>query len=247
MNNLYAKRLLIFFGGIIAVSIFIYANISNQIYLYAWERPEDLSFLGKNSDLGVVFYSGGIVIDRAGVKITPRVSSLKIPSGVESFPLIRVDNLSGSVAALESAGNGISSFISDLCRDYKKCQIDFEARPSEYEFYKGLLATVAKNIPKTRIAITGLASWCVGTAWFDQSPIDGVTPMLYRMGPTSRSFKGGATSKSLISNSLCYDSVALSVDELDLDLKKLKNKDIYFFNPKPWTESDYNKIRNLLK
>ena len=216
----------------------------NKTYLYAWERPEDFSFLNKNSNTGVVFYAGGIAVDENGLKINVRKNSINIPNGINSFPLIRIDNFS-KIAALESSGDAISNFIVGVCSGHEKCQLDFEAKVSEYGFYQKLLVTVAKDMPKTKISITGLASWCSKLAWFDQGPISGVTPMLYRLGPSSKAIKGGSM---IMANRLCRDSVALSMDELDIDFKKhVRDKDVYIFNPNSWTSSDYEKVVELLK
>lgn len=215
-----------------------------ETYLYAWERPEDFSFLEKDSNVTVVFYVGGISITDNGLKITKRGNVLNIPDGIDSFPFIRIDNFS-KIAALESSRNAISNFIVSVCSGHEKCQLDFEAKVSEYEFYQKLLVTVAKDMPKTKISITGLASWCSRSAWFDQGPISAVVPMLYRLGPSSRAIKGGSM---IMANRLCEDSVALSMDELDINFKKyVRGKDVYIFNPNSWTSSDYEKVVELLK
>ena len=210
----------------------------NKIYLYAWERPEDFSFLNERSDTTVVFYAGDVVIKDKKVFTTIRRNRLTIPDGIRHFPLVRIDSFE-SPNILMSNIETISDFIVKICVGFKECQIDFEARTSEYEFYKALLNGIKDALPDRNISITALASWCSGDMLDDLS-IKTAVPMLYRLGRDNKNIKNGSVGKWFLSNSKCSDSIALSVDELDFDPRRyMRGKSVYLFNPEPWTEDLY--------
>ena len=75
--------------------------------------------------------------------------------------------------------------IAELARNetVAAIQIDFDARSSEREFYRDLLADLRRELPpRVRLSITALASWCMGDNWLTGLPIDEAVPMLFRMG-----------------------------------------------------------------
>lgn len=234
-------------GGIIAAAIFVLGTFSSkQVYLYAWERPEDFSFLKNSSNTSVVFYSGDIVIKNKRALINFRRNPLSIPDGIRSFPLIRIDSFD-SPNNFESNLSLMSDFIVKICKSHHECHIDFEARTSEYPLYAELLKNVSSQLPDTKILITALASWCSGQSWFDDANFEAAIPMFYRMGKDSLAIKKGSVGSWFLSNPKCSDNIALSTDELDFNPRKyMRGRSVYLFNPAPWTEESYKNAISYL-
>ena len=61
-----------------------------MVMLWAWERPENFSFL-KQDEAGVVVLAGTIVLRGDVVEVRPRMQPVVIPAGVAAFPVIRIE------------------------------------------------------------------------------------------------------------------------------------------------------------
>lgn len=62
-------------------------------------------------------------------------------------------------------------------------QLDLEAKPSQRDFYRALVARVRAELPpQVRLSVTALAWWCRAPAWLDGLAADEVVPMFFRMG-----------------------------------------------------------------
>lgn len=130
-------------------------------------------------------------------------------------------------------------------------QIDFDATVSERAFYSALLTGVrAKLPPSFPLSITALASWCIGDPWLEQLPpgtIDEAVPMLFRMGPDTANVAKFLHSGNEFAVPACQTSLGVSTDEplsralLDSEfvprISATRNKRIYIFAPRAWTQS----------
>lgn len=241
----------VFFAILLSIlfALLAYFFHSRQsIYIYAWERPENLSFLDsiEHKKTTVVYYAGDIVIDHGRANISPRRNSLIIPEDINKIPLIRIDNFN-NLSALHENSKNIVDFIANTCRDVSECQLDFDAKKSEYIEYAEILTTIKQRLPKIKITITALASWCGKNSWLEKMLIDDAVPMLYRMG-NSPSIKNLLNDGGITSYAKCGHSVALSTDELNFKFKQYLNRhNIYLFNPDSWTEENYMKVKDKLK
>ncbi|MDO8467321.1 MAG: hypothetical protein Q7S83_04270 [bacterium] len=235
----------IFIGGVLAINILIVLS-NKSIYLYAWERPEDFSFLKNSSNTSVVFYAGDVVIKNKRALINFRRNPLSIPDDIQSFPLIRIDSFD-SPNNFESNLSLMSDFIVKICKSYRECHIDFEARTSEYSPYSELLKIVDSELPNTKILITALASWCSDQSWFDDANFEAAIPMFYRMGKDSLAIKKGSVGSWFLSNPKCSDNIALSTDELDFNPRRyMRGRSVYLFNPNQWTAESYKNVISYL-
>src|SRR3989338_408125 len=242
----YYHFLVVIISTVIVLTGWLILHDRNEIYLYAWERPESFSFLGKNSNVTVVFYAGDVVTKDGKATVTPRRNSLFIPTGIKSFPLIRIDSFD-SPSNLVANIDKISDFIVNICEPYEEGQLDFEARTSEYDFYLGLMDKIRAALPDKKVSVTALASWCSGKGLLDDLYTQVAVPMLYRMGRDGTAIKNGEVGYWFLSNSKCNDSIALSIDELDFDHSRYSNgKSIHFFNPRPLNEDSYKKALSHL-
>ncbi len=246
INNKHIYGGFFIIGGIIAaIFLIVQAKTSQPIYLYAWERPEDFSFLDKNQNTNIVFYAGDIVIKNNKIITSLRRNKMIIPDGIKEIPLIRIDSFESPNVLIDNTDR-TSDFIIKICSGFDECQIDFEARTSEYAFYSALLDKVRESLPNKNIVITSLASWCSGDL-LNSFPVNNAVPMLYRMGKDGKDIKSGTVGNWFLSNPKCSDSIALSVDELDFNPRQyMRGKSVYLFNPEPWTRDSYKETLSYL-
>ncbi len=143
--------------------------------------------------------------------------------------------------------------ISDVASlpNVRAVQIDFDATVSERDFYSALLSDVHKKLsPSLPLSITALASWCIGDPWLEHLPpgtIDEAVPMLFRMGPDTANVAKFLHSGSDFLVPACQTSLGLTTDEplsralLNTDfvprISVTRNKRIYIFAPRAWTQA----------
>jgi hypothetical protein len=139
-------------------------------------------------------------------------------------------------------------------------QIDFDTTLSEREFYAALLSDVRSKLPASMpLSITALASWCIGDPWIERLPlgtIDEAVPMLFRMGPDAADATSFLHSSNEFPVPACQNSLGLSTDEsfslsiLNGSLSTTspsRDKRIYIFSPRPWTQSSAESILKELQ
>lgn len=235
----------------VAALLFYNNQQRNSIYVWTWERPEDLRFLEDNADkITIVYYAGDVVMRNGVMDIHPRRNKLLLPSGVRAMPLIRIDNFDKVVALTEERVQAIKNFIARACAVYgiSGCQIDFDATVSERPAYAKIIAEVKKEIPNNiSLSITALVSWCDRTSWLDDTAIDYAVPMFYRLGPDRAQIQNDRVGQTFMKSKKCQSAVGVSVDERIPDKRYLQGRDIYLFNPNPWDEENFNREIKLIK
>jgi len=211
-----------------------------SVYLWAWERPEDLRFLaGKR--IGVAFLAKTLFLrspatitasdTASGVEVRPRMQPLHVLAGTPLTAVVRIETSQGAVAATSQdssrgpevlSENQVSRATEEIAEAARlpgvsAVQIDFDATRSEQALYRALLTETRKRIPaNTRLSITALASWCIGDRWLDQLPpgtIDEAVPMLFRMGPGGAEIVNFARSGKEFPVAACKNSLGISTDE----------------------------------
>lgn len=217
-----------------------------EVVLWAWERPENLRFL-KNTGAGIAYLAGSIEFKNLLIKTTPRLQPLSVDNRTPMTAVIRIDNIEHRDANFtENEFTTISEFIVRMCSTNSKvthCQIDFDALETERKFYEFLLVDVRKKLPEqTTLSITALVSWCHSGSWIDELPIDEAVPMFFQLGVDEYVVRNDMTSTSFMQSNMCQKSVGISVDEPLPDAKYLKDRTIYIFNSKSWTQKDYQRI-----
>lgn len=135
-------------------------------------------------------------------------------------------------------------------------QIDFDATVSERAFYFALLSDVRAKLPSSLpLSITALASWCLGDPWLEQLPtgtIDEAVPMLFRMGPDAANVAKFLSTGADFPVRACQGSLGLSTDEPlsramlgaapNQAISATRNKRIYIFAPRAWTQSSADAV-----
>lgn len=211
-----------------------------SVYLWAWERPEDLRILtGKN--VGVAFPAKTLFLRNrvevirsdaaSGVEVRPRMQPLRVAAGTPLMAVVRLETSQGAFAATyqESLGRSQAFSENQMARAAEEIadatrlpgvnaiQIDFDATLNERAFYRALLAETRQRLPANiPLSITALASWCIGDRWLDQLPagtIDEAVPMLFRMGPGNAEVVNFVRSGKEFPVAACRNSIGISTDE----------------------------------
>ena len=209
------------------------------IVLWAWERPEDLSFLD-SSRTGIAFLAAKAFIGRDGSTVVRmRSQPLVLPPGAALLPVVRIESLPRHapvrIESLLSALETVAALPGS-----RGLQIDFDARQSEHAFYQ-LLLTSLRRQTAVPISITALVSWCDGTdKWLDDAPVDEAVPMFFRMGR-------GESRDSKLRLAACRSSIGLSTDELWPANRLTRTGRVYLFSPRPWTKELYRRALQRLR
>lgn len=209
-----------------------------KVILWAWERPEDLTFI--NPDLvGVAFLAKTITLRGDRVIVRPRLQPL---SAAQSVKLMAVTRIESDLVAPPTLTDGqlretISQIVQlDQIAEIRGIQIDFDARKSERCFYAKLIREVRTRIPKALpLSITALASWCMDDDWIEGLPIDEAVPMLFRMGSDGPLILTRLSDGNDFKPEACRESVGISIDEPALPI--FNKKRVYIFASRAWTKS----------
>lgn len=200
------------------------------IYLWAWERPEDLSFIDP-SKIGVAYLAGTYFLDQDEVRFRGRHQPLKAPEGTRLVSVFRIET--GSSAQLNRAQvDWVVNHVIQTTRGAERIQIDFDATRSERTFYLDLLIALRQKLePRKTLHITALASWCMEDRWLHGLPIDGAVPMLFQMGVNQQSVNTWLSKHEDLAPE-CDSAIGLSLDE-PIEIS-LKGRVLYLFSPTPW-------------
>jgi len=199
--------------------------------LWAWERPEDLSF-AQPQTAGVAFLARTISWRNGEMNFRPRLQPLHVSQGAALMAVVRLESggeplPDAAAVALETAKAVQIEGVS-----VRALQVDFDAKGSEREWYRGLLTRLRESLPASMpLSITALASWCQFDGWIANLPVSDAVPMLFRMG-AGESFPGGDFRVPI-----CRSSVGISTDETPPAVPR--GRRIFVFNPRPWSETTY--------
>lgn len=203
------------------------------VILWAWERPENLTFLDPEKT-AVAFLAKTITLRDDKITVRPRLQPLQLARDTKVVAVVRIetDRASLSSTQLEQTAHEISSLSG-----VSVVQIDFDATVSERNFYRQLLQRVRQKLsPTVGLSMTALASWCAGDDWISDLPVDEAVPMLFRMGIEQRQFQRRIESAQPFEASLCRHSAGVSTDE---PVAAPAVNRLYIFNPQPWTKESF--------
>ena len=206
------------------------------VILWAWERPENLTFLDPQKT-AVAFLAKTITLRDDKVAVKPRLQPLRVAPDTKLIAVVRIETDRASAPTLSSAQlQQTAHEISSLPR-VSVVQIDFDAAVSQRDFYRKLLQRVRYELsPSVGLSITALASWCAGDNWIADLPVNEAVPMLFRMGVERPQFQRRLESGQPFEAGICRNSAGVSTDEL----VTVPNVDrLYIFNPQPWTKDSF--------
>ncbi len=216
-----------------------------KVMLWAWERPEDLSFIDP-ADVGIAFLSRTVYLSGDRVMVRPRLQPLRAPQDSALVAVVRLESsrfrpprLSDEQRSLATKAIAEAASIPGV----DAIQMDFDANVAERSFYRQLLLDLRRRLPASiGLSITALASWCLGDNWMDGLPVDEAVPMLFRMGPDRRDVLLRLGRGGDFRTDLCRQSIGLAVDE---PIPKLPaGRRLYLFHPRAWTAEAFRNISN---
>ena len=230
---------IIFLLPVLVTMLGFRATTGPEIVLWAWERPEDLSFIDPQQT-SVAFLAKTIYLRGDKVVVRPRLQPLKIAPGTKVVAVVRIETDRTDTPTLSSvqieqiAREIVSSSVSSLS---SVVQIDFDAKVSERNFYRSLLQQVRQQLPaSTRLSITALASWCAGDDWLRDLPLDEAVPMLFRLGVDQHQFQRRLETGQAFESPMCRSAAGVSTDE---PVTAPAVDRLYIFNPKPWSKDSF--------
>lgn len=215
------------------------AHEGPRLWLWAWERPEDLRFLAGRSDVGVALLVRTVVVGDDGVKIERRRQPALLPEGIWRVAVTRVEILKGSTSFARHAPE-VARAILDAREDAAspRVQIDFDARPSQLPFYRDVLDRVRAALPAgdDTLSITAMASWCMRDGPLSTlGPVRAV-PMAFAMGKDADRVRLALSVLGEFPVRECRDAVGVAADE---PIPRLRDhRPVWAFTRRPWTEGD---------
>lgn len=205
--------------------------------LWAWERPEDLSFIDPD-EVGVAFLAQTVYLCGDKVMVRPRLQPLQVPENTVLMAVVRIESDRVSVPLLTpEQRQQVVVAITKVSRipGIAGIQLDYDATVSERGFYRDLLFDLRRSLPSSMtLSMTALASWCLGDNWVSDLPVDEAVPMLFRMGPDQPEVLGRLWADKDFYPTVCRESMGISVDE---PLPRLPSgRHVYIFRPRAWSE-----------
>ena len=195
--------------------------------------PRDLREL--EPSIGVAFLSQTITLAGPHMALQPRRQPLRVSAHTRLMAVTRIEIASQAPTPTDATIERVAERIARTrtAAQVAAVQVDFDARASERNYYRGLLSAVRARLNGTPLSITALASWCVGDQWLRDLPIDEAVPMLFRMGPADAPYRilAGAPREGATS---CQGAVGVSLDE-PLGVGRGKRR-LYVFGPRSWTD-----------
>ena len=208
-----------------------------QIVLWAWERPEDLSFIDPRV-VGIAFLAKTLYLRGEEVAVRPRLQPVQVPTRTALMAVTRIESDLFKPPAFSPVQRAkVVSAIEQLTHipAIAAIQVDFDARASERAFYRDLLSDLRRQLPSTiGLSITALASWCFYDNWLSGLPVDEVVPMLFRMGVDRQQIVFHLNAGADFRPALCRQSVGVSTDEPRPRLPA--GRRVYIFHPRSWSQ-----------
>lgn len=217
-----------------------------RVWLWAWDRPEDLRFLGPG-DAGVAIFVLGIRAGPDGVALRHRTAPLRLSPGMRRIAVVRLEvapadldevRLDEVVAAIRTEARvpGVEGL-----------QVDFDATRSQRALYRRLITKLRGDAAiKVPVTMTALASWCMGDRWIVDLPVDGAVVMLFQMGQGTAEalawLRRGRPLAGPLGKPLSW---GLSIDQ-PLPVSPPEHARIFVFSPRPWTRATYTRAQFLV-
>ncbi|REJ78640.1 MAG: hypothetical protein DWQ47_04095 [Acidobacteria bacterium] len=222
------------------------ANIP-QTMLWAWERPENLSFIDTDTT-GIAFLAQTVALQNEDVLRRPRMQPLEIPEGSFVMAVTRIETAKEPDKRPNLEDEQLRKTVDLIERtldlpNVRAVQVDFDAVVSERVFYRKLLTALRDSIPeRIPLSITSLASWCIGDRWFRDLPVDEVVPMAFEMGADEERIRKFLLDGNDWTERTCRKSYGLLADDRLVDAIDTSRR-IYYFKRVPWTPEDKEAIK----
>ena len=210
-----------------------------RLTLWAWEVPERLDFIDPEQ-IAVAYLDQTVYVDR-NVRVRPRLQPMQVPTRTRVIAVVRIEMPATAHASPEIQKQLVSAVLRSARRPgISALQVDFDAVQSQRAFYGDVLKQLRREMPsRMPLSVTALASWCAYDRWLTGTPVDEAVPMLFRMGKEQNLLRSREEGP-LVREPLCAGSLGVSADEPWP--KKLGNKRLYVFDPRPWTPESLARV-----
>jgi len=210
------------------------------LMLWAWERPEDLSYIAPETT-GVAFLASTVRLEGDDTVRRPRLQPLAFPPGAALMAVVRVEAPRSGGARLSADQRGRvvdeATRVAAL-RGVLGVQVDFDARVSERDFYRLLLEDIRAALPPDMpLSVTALASWAMDDNWMVGLPVDEIVPMLFQMGSGGEAVAAYVERHGRLRSHPPDGAVGYATDEARPPMRAPGR--IYIFCPAGWTERVY--------
>jgi len=217
-----------------------------RVWLWAWDRPEDLRFLNPR-DAGVAMFVLGVRVEALGVVLRHRTAPLRLAPGLRRIAVVRLEvvprdldeaRLAEVVAAIREEGMVAGS---------EGLQLDFDAAVSQRSLYRRLLMKLRSD-PGFRVPVTmtALASWCMGDRWLQDLPVDGAVVMLFQMGQgTAEALAWLRRGRPVRGPAGKLPAWGLAADQ-PLPVPPPGESRVFVFNPRPWTPAAFRRALRMV-
>jgi hypothetical protein len=204
-----------------------------RVWLWAWERPEDLRFLAGRRDVGVAFLARTVVVGSSRVEVHRRRQPVLVPEGVPRAAVVRVEvrrGATGIEAHVAATADAIAGALEGT--GASALQIDFDAPPSSHAFYRAIVAAVR---PRAPLSVTAIASWCLREgAMPDLGPVD-VVPMFFAMGEGTARARIALAAQGDFPVAACRGAIGVAMEEPS---PRLGGRPVWAFQRRAWTAAD---------
>lgn len=213
-----------------------------QVFIWSWQRPEDLSFVDPER-VGVAFLASTVRVDRQRVEVLPRLQSLRMPRGTSLIAVVRLEVTGTGPSDGSEEQETVLRRLVDVASlpHVGGLQIDFDATSSQRACYRSLLVALRPRMPAgVGLSITALASWCLDDPWIEGLPVDEAIPMLFRMGRDGPSIRAALAAGRDFRPEMCRSSVGLSTDEPGSAFPSGRRR--FVFHAAPWTQAAVRQV-----
>ncbi len=200
-----------------------------RVMIWAWERPEKLDFINPR-EAGVAFLAGTVKVRGESVEVRPRWQPLVVAPDTVMMAVVRIETEHPQASARMAVEHAILDATERS--GVGALQLDYDAKASERDFYRGLLQDLHRVLPSSMpLSMTALASWCEGDDWLSGLPVNEAVPMLFRMG--AEPYRPG---DELLAGK-CQSSVGISTDEPLAEIPR--GRRVYIFHPRSWSREEF--------
>jgi hypothetical protein len=223
-------------AAVVAVAVAGCGRASDVVY--AWDRPESLQALPPGSEVAV--YRATVSLKKDDVVWRPRAHPVKLPDGARRVPVIHIEPGATRPLDLDLRTYLVGKMVAEA-QASGALQLDYEAPLSERPFLRQLILDLRHALPRARLSMTALASWCLFDGWLAELPVDEVVPMVYRMGRDRLAVRRWLDEGRDFRVPLCQKAVAVSLADPPPRLPGGRRR--YWFDPRSWTPADLERTR----
>ena len=217
-----------------------------RVMLWAWERPEDLTF-APQLGVGVAALDRTVTLRGPAIDVQPRRQPVRVDASTPIVSVVRIE--ADAAAAVDADPARVADAIVRAVQrpGTRALQLDFDATRSQRDLYRRILHDVRARLPRgLPLSMTALASWCAGDPWIDELPVDEVVPMLFEMGPDRFAIAGRVHEDAPFGERRCAAAVGISMREPPGRLPRASRA--YVFAYASWTrESAAAAVREVAR